>query len=162
MIGKQNKISNYFIKTFIKTIKTNDKEYVCSTCSTMFLVFVESFFYDYYHLFAARYLRRVLVPWCAKCANEITIRGPYRRGNVIYISHYDMERIRKKIFHNCAFYGRAYSYSSRVKGSGWKMRWKRCCFSYILWYHTALYKGNDIRRMFLDVHEGFNFSVGNM
>jgi len=136
--------------------------YACSIYFTMSLMFSREFLWYHflcYHLFMARYLRRIRVS-CAKCANEIAIRGSYWRGNVIYISHRDKERIRKSSFTIVLLTGGRTIYGSRMT-AGTDEKWDERAAFRTLWYHTILYKGDDIRRMFLKAREGFSFSVGN-
>lgn len=84
-------------------------------------------------------------------------------GNIVYISHHDMKRMRKTIFHDRASYGghTIYGFSSD-SGSGWKMEWKRWSAFRTLWSHSVVQEGDDTRRMFLEALEGFSFSVGNI
>lgn len=110
------------------------------------------------NVFVARYLRRI---WVSKCANKITIRGPYRWNVIIYISH-EMERREKDLWRSCFLGEGTQSTVLEWQRERMKNGMKEMLLFVTLWYHTALYVGDDIRRMFLKALEGFSFSVGNI
>lgn len=69
----------------------------------------------------------------------------------------------KKIFERSCFLGEGIQ-STVLE---WQREWmkngmKEMLLFVTLWYHTALYVGGNIRRMFLKALEGFSFSVGNI
>lgn len=137
----------------------NSLRNICSTCSTMILAFSREF-----SLIVIIYL------WLdtsveyefrgARNANEI--RGPYRRRNFVYISHRDVGRMRKEIFHDRASSGRAHNLRfSSDSGGGWKMGWEMLFFVHHDITQRCTRKTN-IRRMFLETLDGCSFSVGNI